>query len=125
MATNPLYYDAAMTALGALLNSGTIKIYTGTQPALNVGVTGTLLATMTFSATAFAASSGAVITANTITAGTAVATGTAGYFALVESGGSTVVGTGTCGTATSDLILNSTSITSGASVSCSSFTITG
>ena len=125
MANNPLYYDAAMNALGALLNSGTIQIYSGSQPALDGTLTGTLLATMTFGATAFGSSSGGVITANAITAGTAAATGTAGYFALVESGG-TVVGTGTCGaTSGYDLNLNSTSIVSGANVSCSSFTITG
>lgn len=125
MATNPLYYNAAMTALTTLLNSGTIVIYQGTQPSLNGTPTGTVLATLTFGSTAFTVSSG-VATANTITSGTAGNTGTAQYFALVESGGSTVVGTGTCGaTSGFDLNLNSTSIVSGASVSCSSFTITG
>lgn len=125
MANNPLYYDSAMNALSALLNSGTIKIYSGTQPSLNGTLTGTLLATLTFGATAFGSSSGGVITANAITAGTAVATNTAGYFALVKSDGTTVVGTGTCGTTGTDMILNSTSIVTGANVSCSSMTITG
>lgn len=124
MATNPLYYNAAMTALGTLFNSGTIQIYTGSQPALNASLTGTLLATLTFGSTAGTVASG-VFTANAITSGTAGNTGTAAYFALVESGGSTVVGTGTCGTSGSDMDLSSTSITSGAPVSCSSFTITG
>jgi len=125
MAQNPLWYDAALNAVTALLNSGFIRIYTGTQPSLDGAVTGTLLATMTFGSTAFGASSAGTATANAITSGTAGNTGTAGYFALVESGGSTVVGTGTCGTSGTDMILNSTSIVSGASVSCSSFTITG
>jgi formylmethanofuran dehydrogenase subunit C len=126
MANNALYYDAAMNALATLLNSGQIQIYSGSQPALDGSLTGTLLATMTFGATAFGSSSSGVITANTITSGTAVATGTAGYFAMTESNGTTVVGTGTCGaTSGFDLNLNSTSIVSGANVSCSSFTITG
>lgn len=126
MANNPLYYDAAVNAVCALLDSGTIQIYTGDQPSLDDSLTGTLLATMTFDSTAFGSSSGGTATANTITSGTAAASGTAGYFALVESDGSTVVGTGTCGaTSGYDLNLNSTSISEGATVSCSSFTITG
>jgi hypothetical protein len=124
MSNNPLWYDAAVNAITALLNSGTLKIYTGSQPAEDGSITGTLLATLTFGATAFGASSGGTATANAITSGTAGNTGTAGYFALEESGG-TVVATGTVGTSGCDLNLNSTSISSGASVSCSSFTITG
>lgn len=132
MANNPLFYDvtvnAAVNAATALLNSGFIKIYSGSQPSLDGSVTGTLLATLTFGATAFgsaSASAGTVTaTANSITSGTAGATNTAGYFALVESGGSTVVATGSVGTSGADLNLNSTSISSGATVSCSSFTIT-
>jgi hypothetical protein len=124
MANNPLWYDAAVNAVTALLNSGTIKIYTGSQPSEDASLTGTLLATLTFGSTAFGASSGGTATANAITSGTAGNTGTAGYFAIEESGG-TVVGTGTCGTSGADMNLNSTSISSGATVSCSSFTITG
>lgn len=131
MSNNPLVYDpgtkAQIDAFTALLNSGTLKIYSGGQPAVDVGVTGTLLATLTFGATAFAAStasgSGGSAAANTITSGTAGNTGTAGYFAL-EKSDSTVVGTGTVGTASCDLNLNSTAISSGATVSCSAFTVT-
>lgn len=122
---NPLWYDAAVNAVTALLNSGTIRIYTGTQPALNAALTGTLLATMTFGATAFGASSGGTATANAITSGTAAASGTAGYFAVLKSDGTTVVATGTVATSGADLNVNTTAFTSGVSVSCSSFTITG
>jgi len=119
--------EAAVNAVAALLNSGTIKIYTGSQPALDGSLTGTLLATLTFGSTAFGSSSASAgtvtATANAITSGTAAATGTAGYFALVTSG-SAVVATGTVGTSGADLNLNSLSISSGATVSCSSFTIT-
>jgi hypothetical protein len=132
MANNPLPYDATViagvNAVTALLNSGFIKIYTGSQPALNGSVTGTLLVTMTFSATAFptsSASAGTVTaTANAITSGTAGNTGTAGYFALVKSDTTTVVATGSVGTSGADLNLNTLSITSGNTVSCSSFLIT-
>ncbi len=132
MANNPQFYDAtviaAVNAATALLNSGFINIYNGAQPALNGAVTGTLLAQLTFSATAFptsTASGGTVTaTANAITSGTAGNTGTAGYFALIKSDTTTVVATGSVGTSGADLNLNSLSITSGATVSCSSFTIT-
>jgi hypothetical protein len=132
MANNPLPYDTptetAVNAFTALLNTGFLVIYTGSQPALNGSLTGTLLATLDLSATAFAsstASSGTVTaTANSITSATAAATGTAGYFALLESNGTTIVATGTVGTSGCDLNLNSTSISSGANVSVTSFTVT-
>lgn len=132
MANNFLSYDAAtkaaVDAFTATLNSGFIKIYTGAQPAVNGAVTGTLLATLTFSATAFPAStaSGGVVTAtaNSITSGTAVGTGTAGYFALVKSDNTTVSATGLVGTSSSDLNMNTLSITTGNTVACSSFLIT-
>jgi len=132
MATNFLSYDAsdiaAVNAFTALLNSGFLKIYTGAQPALDGAVTGTLLVTLTFSATAFAtatASGGTVTaTANAITSGTAGNKGTAGYFALVKSDNSTVVATGTVGTSGCNLNGPSTSITASSNVSCSSFQIT-
>ena len=125
MANNPLWYDAAVDAVAATLNSGFIKVYTGTQPSLNAALTGTLLATMTFGSTAFGASSGGTATANAITSGTAGNTGTAGYFALVKSDGTTVVSTGSVGTSGADLNLATLSIVSGATVGCSSFTIVG
>jgi hypothetical protein len=126
-----LWYDAtveaSVNAVTALLNSGTIKIYTGSQPALDGSLTGTLLATLTFGATAFAASTASTgtvtATANSITSGTAGNTGTAGYFALVTSGSVTVL-TGTVGTSGANLNLSTLSIVSGATISCSSFTIT-
>lgn len=132
MANNPLAYDSpaetAVNAFTALLNSGFLKIYTGAQPSVNGVVTGTLLVTLTFSATAFATATAAggvvTATANAITSGTAVATGTAGYFALVKSDNTTVVGTGTVGTSGCDLNLTTTSITSGQSIPVTSFTIT-
>lgn len=129
MANNPLYYNSALDALtghaSQTLNSGTIQIYTGAQPTFpSSTLTGTLLATLTFGATAFGAASSAVSTANAITSGTAGNTGTAGYFAVLTSG-SVVVATGSVGTSGADMNLNSLSIVSGANVSCSSFTFTG
>lgn len=113
-------------AFAPLCNSGFIEIYSGTQPVnANTALSGnTLLATLTFGATAFGAASASVITANTITPGTAVATGTATFARLYESNGTTVVGDITVGTSGAGLNLNTTSIVTGATVSCSSFTLT-
>ena len=113
-------------------NGGTIKLYTGAAPAnTETAATGTLLATLTFANPAFtlnAASNGAdaVATANAITRDDAAdATGTAGYYRIVTSGGTTI-DQGTCGESGSgaDLILVDTDITAGEPVEISSFTIT-
>jgi hypothetical protein len=127
-----LWYDAiteaAVNAAAVTLNGGTIKIYAGTAPALNAALSGqTLLATLTFSATAFATSTAAsgtvTATANAITSGTAAATGTAG-FCVLEDSSSGVKVVGTVGTSGANLNLSSTSIVSGALVSCSALTFT-
>ena len=138
MATSPvismLSARAALDAITAKLNvggtAGTVKIYTGSQPANTLASeTGTLLATLTLSTTAFPASTDgttnglATATANSITAGTAVATGTAGHFRALDSAGVCIV-MGSCGTSAADMILNSTSITSGDTVSATSGVIT-
>lgn len=128
-AGNPHWYDAAINGVtgnaSCSLNSGKMQILSGAQPAADAALTGTVLATLTFGATAFGASSGGVATANAITSASAAASGTAGYHALLESNNTTVVATGNVGTSGADLNFNSLSISSGANVSCSAYTITG
>lgn len=131
MTTTPIYYDtsakAALDAAAATVDGGTLKVYSGSQPAVNGAVAGTLLATATLNATAFAASSASggtvTATANAITGGTAAATGTATWFALEDSSGNVQM-TGSAGTSDTDLILSSNSITEGAAFSVSSLTLT-
>jgi hypothetical protein len=113
--------DAITTFAG---NSGKLRIYSGTRPATG-GTATTLLAELTCNATFAPAASGGVLTLNAITQdASADATGTATWFRLVKSDGTTHVMDGDVGTSGSDLNLNSTSITSGATVSVTSFTIT-
>jgi hypothetical protein len=119
-----------------LLNSGKIEIFTTAQPTDANTALGaqTLLSTMTFGSTAFispavaSGSAGSKIvtaTANTIASDTsAAATGTAAWFRAYKSDGTTVVMDGSVGTSGCDLNLNTTSIVAGATVSCTSFTIT-
>ena len=130
MANNPQLSDATANAeanaVAALLNSGTLLIYNGSQPAnANTAVTSqTLLATLTFGATAFGSAVGGVATANAITpASTAAATGTASWFRCLTSG-SAVVFDGTVGTSGCDLNINTTAIQQNAEVACTSFTFT-
>lgn len=116
--------DAIDTAIGS---SGFLRIYEGTPPAdadTALGGGNNLLAELPLSATAFGAASSGSITANSITdEASAVATGTATFFRLVTSAGAAVV-QGAVSTSGSDLNLSTTSITSGDTVSVSSFQIT-
>lgn len=109
------------------LNSGYLRIYDGTQPAdADTAITSqVLLAELTWNATAFASASGASASANAIGSDTSAnATGTATWFRCFKSDGTTVVFDGSVGTATANLILNTTSIVATAIVSCSAFTVT-
>jgi len=126
------WYDAteiaAMNARTALLNNGFLAIYTGAEPALNAALTGTLLATLPLSATAFPAAVAAggtvTATANPITSANAGNSGNAGYFALLKSDGTTVVITGTAGLGGTDMTMPVTAIIAGSPVSVASLVIT-
>lgn len=114
-------------ALSDLLDNGYLRIYDGTQPAnANTAITTqVLLAELRFNATAAPAASGGVLTMNSITQdSSANNTGTATWFRALKSDGSTAVFDGSVGTASCDLNLGSTSITSGASVAVTSMTYT-
>jgi hypothetical protein len=68
--------------------------------------------------------SSAVLTASAITTANAAATGTASFYRLLKSDGTTVIEQGTVGTSGADLNLNTTSIVSGGPVAVSSKTFT-
>jgi hypothetical protein len=120
--------NLALNAAFDILNSGKLRIYDSTQPtdadtALGAQV---LLADLTFGSTAFAAAASGSKAANSITQdSSADATGIATWGTLVASTRATV---GTLdfsvGTSGANLNMNSVAISSGAAVSCSSFTIT-
>ena len=136
MALNPYLTKATgQAALDAIVDrldvggAGTLKIYTASQPANADTALGaqTLLATLTFSATAFGAASNAdptVATAATITSdSSADATGTAAW-ARLASGGATTILDCSVGTATVDITFNTASFVSGAVIAISSLTVT-
>lgn len=116
--------DAITTYAGG---SAILRIYDGSQPAnANTAVSGqTLLAELTCNATFAGSASSGAITLNSITQdSSANNTGTASWFRLLKSDGSTVVMDGTVGTSGSDLNINSTAISSGAAVAVTSAVIT-
>lgn len=105
------------TTIGA---SGTLKIFSGAEPANCAAADPTgLLATIVLPAT-FLTSSGGVTTISGSWTVAASATGTAATFRMYD-------GSATChvqGNTTTDLVLNNTSITSGQTVTVTSFTVT-
>ena len=117
----------AADAVTARANNGRLRIYSGTVPAdANAALSGnTLLADLTFGATAFGAAANGVATANAITAdSSADNTGTATFFRVLESDLTTVVFQGTVGTSGAELNLSSVSIIAGGPVSVSALTYT-
>lgn len=110
--------------LARRLDSGYLRIYDGAQPATADTALGAqvLLAELRFAATSAPAAAAGVLTFNAIVSDTSAnATGTATWFRCLASDGTTVVFDGSVGTASADLILNSTAISAGAQVDVTSF----
>lgn len=106
--------------------AGTIKIYTGTIPTDADTAVGaqTLLATLTFSATAFGAASNGVATAAAITSDTSAdATGTAAWARIANGAGTTQMDV-TVGTSGEDINFNTVSFVTGATVAITALTYT-
>jgi hypothetical protein len=129
MASNLQYSNGTRDAQqqGLITYAGTgslIKLYTGTQPAnANTALSGnTLLVTLTI-AGAFGTDSNGTLTFSTVTNGTAVASGTATFFRIYKSDGTTVVLDGSVGTSSADLVLNTTTVATNDTVAISSGTI--
>ena len=101
-----------------------ICIYQGTQPAnANTAIsTQTLLVTCTLAGT-FGTDTNGTLTLGTVNPGTAVETGTAQFFRIFQTDGSTVVMDGSVGTSGADLNLNNTSINITQTVQITSGTI--
>lgn len=118
--------NAGLDAECALCNSGKLKVYSGTPPA-NAGAAlsgNTLLATLTFGSTAFAAASGGTATANAITSDTNAGNAGTATFARCTKSDDTVVnqmGVGTSGSG-EPCIINNAVIAVGDTVQCSSLT---
>lgn len=117
--------DAQQQGLITYAGSGClIRLYQGTQPAnANTSITTqTLLVSLTISG-AFGTDSNGTLTLGSVTNGTAGASGTADFFRVFKSDGTTVVMDGSVSTSGADLNLNTTTISSGQTVSITAGTI--
>lgn len=132
MAADPrLTNTAASSACNAIVDmldtggAGTLKIYNGTIPTDADTAVGaqTLLATLTFNATAFGAASNGTATANAITSDTSAdASGTATWSRWANGGATTVLDC-TVGTSGEDINFNTNVFVSGATVSITALTV--
>ena len=126
--------DAACDAIVDLVDggtgAGTIAIREGAIPAtVATASSGALLGTLTFSATAFGASSSGVATAAAITSDTnADASGVAGYFRVYAGAAADTAALfqGTAGEAadSTDMTFDNKTIVAGGTIAISAFTVT-
>ena len=116
--------DAITARAGA---NALLRIYSGTRPATS-GAETTIVAQLTCNATFAPAASGGVLTLNAITSDTSAnATGTATWFRILASDGTTIALDGSVSTVaagTGDLQLDDTAIVLGGTVAVSSGTFT-
>ena len=129
MASNLNYSNGTRNAqqqgLITFAGSGSIiRIYQGTQPAnANTAIsTQTLLVSLPIVGS-FGTDANGTITIGAVTSAQAVATGTAEFFRIVKSDGTTVVMDGSVGTSDADMILNTTAIANTQTVTISLGTI--
>ena len=112
----------------AFFNSGTMRFYSGSRPATaDTALSGnTLLATITFGATAFGSSTNGVCSNNAVASNETNATaGTATFVRFVQSDGTTVIGDANVGQTGSDVnIAAGTTFTSGAQVTLANGALT-
>jgi hypothetical protein len=117
--------DAIVDDIDTGGGAGKILIRTGTQPT-NVGDadTGTLLGTLTFTATAFGNSATGTATAAAITSDTSADnSGTAGHFRIKDFADN-IHSDGTCALGSGDLSFDNNVIVAGGVIAITSFTIT-
>lgn len=116
---------ALNAAFDVLNGGGFLRIYDGSQPTDADTALGSQvkLAELTLSSTSFAAASAGSKAANAIGSATALASSTATWATLVKSDGTTRVMDMSVGTSGANLNLNSVAISSGATVSVTSLTV--
>lgn len=118
--------DAVVDLIDVGPAAGTLKVYTGSQPATgDTTETGTLLATVALGDPAFGSAASGVATGADPAAVTGVAAGTAGWFRIEDSTGANVFdGSVTATGGGGDLTLATTTISVGLSVDITSLSVT-
>ena len=119
VAVNNARLDSIETTIGT---SAKLRLYTGSVPAnCAAAATGTLLAELTLPSDWMAAASGASKVKAGTWSGTASATGVAGYFRIVDSGGTNTGIQGTAGMSATDMILDNNNLATSQSITVNSF----
>ncbi|QES45248.1 hypothetical protein DEJ49_33455 [Streptomyces venezuelae] len=119
--------NAAVDHLDSGGSNGTIKIYSGTQPAnANSAITGTLLATFTLDLPAFGSASSGVATLSAVPLSTVgLAAGTATHFrAATSASGTAFDGSVTVTAGGGQIELNTTTVSVGVSLEITAGTFT-
>lgn len=119
--------NAAVDLIDAGPAAGTVQIRSGAQPAsAGSAATGTLLGTLTLSDPAFADAVNGTATAGALTGdSSADASGTAGWFRVLDSTGATVMdGAISEAGGGGEMILDKTAIVAGGTISVTSWTVT-
>ena len=100
-----------------------LKIFSGAAPAdCQTATSGTLLVNIDLPSDWFGAASGGTASKSGTWDGTAIAAGTAGHYRLYNNGTSTCFEQGSAGTGSVDLVLDNNSISSGQTVTVTSWT---
>lgn len=119
--------DAAVDLIDAGSGPGTVQIRTGGQPATaGTAASGALLGTLTLSDPAFGAAVNGVATAGPVTGdSSADATGTAGWFRVLDSSGATVLdGSISEAGGGGDMMLDKVAIVAGGTINITAWTVT-
>ena len=122
VAVNNARLDAVESTTGA---TAKLQIRTGAQPAnCAAAASGTLLAELTLPSDWMAAASAGVKAKLGTWTGTAVGTGTAAHFRIVDNAATTCHTQGSAGLSATDMILDNTSIATGQTFTVNTFTLT-
>ena len=118
MAKNPkmgnAHVNAQGDALNAVYNAGKMRVYGGTQPATcDTSTAEAVLIEFVLPSPCFGSSALGVVTANTVSDVTAAAGGTAAWYRVWQSNGTTGLQDGTVGVGTFDLVIDSVTIVQG------------
>src|SRR4051812_34128114 len=114
--------DAKTTVVG---NAGLLRIYTGSAPAdCGTVASGTKLSEHTLGSPFAAGAASGVLSPTVPSNVNALATGTAGYWRVYKSDGTTCVIQGSVGTSGADMNLNTLSLVTGGPVQVNSWTFT-
>lgn len=121
---NVILRNAQLDAITAFAgNSAILRVYAGTRPATG-GAATTLLASFTLGAPLAPGASSGVLSPTLPSDTTGIAAGTATWFRILKSDGTTQVIDGSVGTSGADLVLNTATIGVGITVSITAFSIT-